>query len=76
MENPKPDRWGTAVRSPFGAGPRNAGGFHPHQGPWYRYPKGSGTSWRSSARLPSGGWRRPPKPGVWGVWAKACSGPW
>ena len=39
MENPKPDRWGTAVRSPFGAGPRNAGGFHPHQGPWYRYPK-------------------------------------
>jgi len=39
MENPKPDRWGTAVRSPFGAGPRNAGGFHPHQGPRYRYPK-------------------------------------
>ena len=39
MENPKPDRWGTAVRSPSGAGPRNAGGFHPHQGPRYRYPK-------------------------------------
>lgn len=60
MENPKPDRWGTAVRSPSGAGPRNVGGFHPHQGPRYRYPNGSGASWSSSARPPSGGWRRAP----------------